>query len=369
MPVPRILDLMSSNDPRDEIHRAVQALAEGKLAVLPLDGTYVVTALATDEAAAERLQQVAHGDTEGCLVLSSMEAAADFLQPLSAAQSRLLTRSWPSAVLFRFAGALSRGLGAELPGAAGRQAAPGDELQLTVTADEVTHEVLRLLPAPLLAHVPVSESAVVAVTKQSIWEETVDLVVDAGPVSEPGVPTAVLVTGDSWKIVRPGQVSAESLQAAECTTVCFVCTGNTCRSPMAAAVFRKLLAARLQCDEQELQSHGFLVASAGLAAAAGMPASPEAVELVEHSGGRLAQHQSQPLTPRMLQQADYVFTMTNIHRATILHQYPELSARVQTLSADGTDVSDPIGQGIDEYRRCLAQITESLERILDRLLP
>jgi protein-tyrosine phosphatase len=99
-----------------------------------------------------------------------------------------------------------------------------------------------------------------------------------------------------------------------------------------------------------------------------MPASPEAVELVEEQGGKLCRHQSQPLTARMLTQADYVFTMTRAHRATIVQQYPELGARVHTVSADGTDVSDPIGQGMEEYRRCLAQITDSLERILERVL-
>lgn len=368
MPSPRILDLLSSNDPRDDIHRAVQALAEGQLAVLPLDSTYALTALATHEDAARRLSAANLPHTEGCLALYSTDAAADYLPPLSARQSRLLARSWPAPVLFRFHGAPASGLGAQLPDASSRLASPDNQLQLTVTDDEVAHEVLRLLPAPLLARVPIDAAAVVADATGPDWEGLADLIVDAGLLKDPGTPTAVSVKGDAWEIVRAGRVSAESLQTAECTCIVFVCTGNTCRSPMAAAVFRKLLAGRLQCAEEELPQRGFAVASAGLAAAPGMPASPEAVELIEKQGGQLSRHESQPLTVRMLTQADYVFTMTRAHRMSILQQYPEFSARVQTVSADGRDVSDPIGQGMEEYRRCLEQITDSLQGILQKVL-
>jgi protein-tyrosine-phosphatase len=110
------------------------------------------------------------------------------------------------------------------------------------------------------------------------------------------------------------------------------------------------------------------VESAGLSAPHGMPASPEAVKLVDKLGGRLSRHQSQPLSSRLLNQADYVFTMTNTHRSTILQHHPELTARVRTLAEDGSDIADPIGQGFDEYRRCLEQITTHLERVLDRVL-
>ncbi|MEQ9068753.1 MAG: hypothetical protein RLO18_18610, partial [Gimesia chilikensis] len=57
----------------------------------------------------------------------------------------------------------------------------------------------------------------------------------------------------------------------------FVCTGNTCRSPMAEGLFRKLLSDKLGCQEDELSDRGYIVASAGLAAAMGAPPSPEGV--------------------------------------------------------------------------------------------
>jgi L-threonylcarbamoyladenylate synthase len=363
----RILDLLSSNDPRDVIHQAVQALAEGELIALPLEGSYVLSALATHPAAVARLEQHSPPGTTGCLILASAEAAADFLPLLSPSQERLLQRSWPGPVMFRFPGALSEGLGAELPAASARQATPDDLLQLLVTANEAVVEILRLLPAPLLVRTPVSETAVVVDAAAPQWDRIADVVLDAGPIVQSGVPTIVSIAGERWRVDARGLVELEAVRDAGCETFLFVCTGNTCRSPMAAAVFRKLLAGQLQCAEDELPAHGYRVVSAGLAAPHGAPASPEAVELVESRGGRLSRHQSQPLSSKLLAQADYVFTMTNSHRATILQHHPELGARVRTLADDGSDVVDPIGQGMDEYQRCLDEISRHLQRMLQRL--
>jgi L-threonylcarbamoyladenylate synthase len=363
----RILDLLSSNDPRDVIHQAVQALAEGELAALPLEGSYVLSALATHPAAVARLEQAALPQTVGCLVLASAEAAADLLPLLSPSQERLLQRTWPGPVVFRFPGALSQGLGAELPAAAARQAAPDDHLQLLVTANEAVVEVLRLLPAPLLVRMPIDETAVVAQAASPRWDRIADVVLDAGTTGETGVPTIVSIAGERWRIDAQGLMDLDAVRDAGCETFLFVCTGNTCRSPMAAAVFRKLLAARLQCSEEDLPANGYRVVSAGLAALQGAPAAPEAIELVESRGGRLSRHQSQPLSSRLLAQADYVFTMTNSHRTTILQHHPELDTRVRTLADDGSDVADPIGMGMNEYQRCLDEISGHLQRILNRL--
>ncbi|MBL8848360.1 MAG: Sua5/YciO/YrdC/YwlC family protein [Planctomycetaceae bacterium] len=363
----RILDLTSSTDPRDVIHRVVQALVEGELVVLPVGGSYAVSALAIHADAVARLEQNAPAGTEGCLLLASSDAAADYLPLLSPSNERLLQRCWPGPVVFRFPVALPEGLGAELPRAAQRQSAPDDQLQLLVTASEPVLEVLRLLPAPLLARIPANAAAVMSEGAAADGQGFADLILEAGPVRKAGIPTVVRVSGEHWTIDRAGLVDSDAVRDAGCQTILFVCTGNTCRSPMAAAVFRKLLSARLQCGEDELPSRGYRVESAGLAASHGMPASPEAVQLVERAGGHLARHESRPLSIRLLSQADYVFTMTNAHRSTILQHHPEFGTRVRTLADDGSDISDPIGQGFDEYRRCLEQITAHVKRALDRL--
>ena len=95
----------------------------------------------------------------------------------------------------------------------------------------------------------------------------------------------------------------------------------------------------------------------------------EAIDLMRLHGIRLDEHVSQPVTPEMLSNADYVLTMTARHRQAILDRFPELASRVHTLSRDGSDVPDPIGAGAAEYRRCSEQISLHLRHWLEEIAP
>src|SRR5207253_3189276 len=101
-------------------------------------------------------------------------------------------------------------------------------------------------------------------------------------------------------------------EAAPCRIV-FVCTGNTCRSPLAEGLCRQLLADHLRCAAEELGKRGFCVQSAGLAAMIGAEATPEAVAAAAELGADLTGHGSRPLTIEMLLQADRLFAMTASH--------------------------------------------------------
>jgi len=149
--------------------------------------------------------------------------------------------------------------------------------------------------------------------------------------------------------------------------VLFVCTGNTCRSPMAEALFRRLAAERLGCRPEEIERHGVVVASAGISAWAGTRASAGAIDVMAEMGGDLGGHESQPLTEDLVRQADVILTMTAAHRAAILAQFPEAGGRVTMLSPDRQDVLDPIGGSLDIYRRCARQIHGHLAARLDTL--
>ncbi|HPP54288.1 MAG TPA: protein tyrosine phosphatase, partial [Thermoguttaceae bacterium] len=76
----------------------------------------------------------------------------------------------------------------------------------------------------------------------------------------------------------------------------FVCTGNTCRSPMAEALARKMISDRLGCPPDQIEEAGVLVMSAGIAAVLGAPASPEAVEVIGAYGIDLKDRQTQPVS-------------------------------------------------------------------------
>jgi protein-tyrosine phosphatase len=141
-----------------------------------------------------------------------------------------------------------------------------------------------------------------------------------------------------------------------------ICTGNTCRSPMAAALLRRRLAERLGCEIHELEDRGVVVASAGLNAYGGGTAAVEAIQLMRERGLDLSDHVSQPLTDRLARHADLIFTMTRSHREMLLAQWPEAAPRTHLLCAEGRDVADPIGGSREIYGACADQIDASLAR-------
>lgn len=136
----------------------------------------------------------------------------------------------------------------------------------------------------------------------------------------------------------PGDVSMQ--------TFVFVCTGNTCRSPMAEAVARQWIA------EGGLgKPEDGLAVSAGVAAADGADPTPEGVEAMAELGVRV-EGRSKRLTPAMIEGATAVFCMTESHRRAALAlvaDRPDLAERIHRLDPDG-DVADPIGMGPAVYR-------------------
>jgi protein-tyrosine-phosphatase len=87
---------------------------------------------------------------------------------------------------------------------------------------------------------------------------------------------------------------------------------------------------------------------------------------MQDRGLDLTQHESQPLTSRIVRFADLILTMTRSHRDAIVSQWPEAEPRVQVIS-QGTDISDPIGGPLELYRRCAEQIDACLESWVGKL--
>ena len=137
---------------------------------------------------------------------------------------------------------------------------------------------------------------------------------------------------------------------------------------MAEAIFRDLASKRLGCRNDQLREHDIDVFSAGVAAADNMPASPEAIRILNDAGIDLSEHLSQQVTEPMLVQSDLVLAMTPDHLVALRNARPDLASRMRTLRPDGHGISDPIGCGIDEYRRCAEEITGCLEVILNHLI-
>lgn len=149
--------------------------------------------------------------------------------------------------------------------------------------------------------------------------------------------------------------------------VLFVCTGNTCRSPMAEMLFRKLAAERLGCGDRELRERGLDVFSAGVGAWENLPASTEAVQVMREHGMDLTEHLSRRVNRVMVEQSTLVLALTGRHRDLLLNECPALGARIHLLDRAGRDVHDPFGGTVDDYRRCALQIGQNLRLWVEEL--
>ena len=147
-------------------------------------------------------------------------------------------------------------------------------------------------------------------------------------------------------------------------TVLFVCTGNTCRSPLAAGLAKQMLAARLGCAVIGLPSRGWRVHSAGVAATPGESPSVEAVAVAAEFGFDLSGHRSRPLDPELLGEVTDLVAVSRGHAALLAAYFGGVGPVPMLLGGPGGDLPDPIGGDEAEYRRCTAAIRGHLARHL-----
>jgi len=365
---PPIFDLSRCDDPRDLIHDAVQRLFQGEILGLPTETQYVAAAYLLSPAATRLAQLSREWSAEPpVLAVKSAAEALDYLPRASPLGRKLLRRFWPGPVTLRFHPPAIGGLTQALPLEIAHSLETSRSLGFRLAGHDVLHAILRLLPAPLLltGERPVEGTADSASKLADQAGAACSILLDAGDLRYT-LPTSVVHVDDtSWSLHRESVVPARTLHRLAGNLYLFVCTGNTCRSPMAEVLFRRLLSERQHCSEDELVDRGFVVTSAGVAAGVGQPASDESIEQMRLRGIDLRSHESQPLTAELLAQADRVFTMTRGHRELVVRQFPHLAERVELLARDGGDVVDPIGGGPDDYRRCAEQIEANLRRLLD----
>ncbi|RNB82031.1 low molecular weight protein arginine phosphatase [Brevibacillus fluminis] len=139
--------------------------------------------------------------------------------------------------------------------------------------------------------------------------------------------------------------------------VLFVCTGNTCRSPMAEALFR---------DKTE---GGFEVKSAGVSAYVGQRASEHARKVLELRG-IAHDHAAQRVDDHLIAWADLILTMTHGHKAMIQQYFPGVAHKLYTLKefvGESGEVADPYGGDFTLYQHCATELEQTLDKLHEKL--
>jgi protein-tyrosine phosphatase len=364
----QVLDWHNSDDSGDLVHHAVQTLARGGAVAFPTETVYTVAVSALFPEAVEGLWRSTQRGPDRPLTVAVQDNAdaLDWVPDMSPVGRRLARRCWPGPVTLAFAG-VEQGLISRLPEAVRPRVCPAGSIRLRSAAHEAIQRTLPQVAGPLVLSAAHRTGEAPPVTAGQVLEklgDAVDIILDAGPTRYGQSGTVVQVNGASWSVLRPGVVSEALLRRQTAFLILFVCTGNTCRSPLAEALSKKQLADRLGCTPADLSERGFLVLSAGLAAMMGGVAAAEAVEAAQELGADLTSHRSRPLSAELANQADCIVAMTQSHLLALTSQFPHLLECSRLLNPEGTDIPDPIGSDREVYRQCAAEIARLVEDLV-----
>ncbi len=351
-----VVHALKTTDRSRLVELMVAALRAGELVVLPTETVYGLAMLPSHPTAGDRGRAMkGRGDVLPYTWHLARAQDAERLVPLVPAEvRRLVDRYWPGP------------LTVILPDG------KGGSHGLRVPAHDFTREVIAACGEPLWmtsvnrhGEPPLGTATAIAQT----FANEIAIVVDDGPSPLGIASTIVRQTGPRLEVLREGILTAEEVLHTAARLVLFVCTGNTCRSPLAAAWARELVGKALGVPPGDVLAHGLQFASAGTATMDGMPASDGSLAVGAECGLLLDRHQSQAVTAELLARSSFVYCLAQSHRRALLAEFPEVAAKVQLLRLDGLDIADPYGRDLNVYRRTRDEIRTMVQSRLRDWLP
>lgn len=358
--------IVSAGDraPSAELAARVRALlARGALCALPTETVYGLAVRADRPEALEALRVLKGRPSDLAFTWHVAErAAVEHFRELRPLARRLTERYWPGPLTL-----VLHGVPAGLEGVA-RAGWTG----LRLPAHAACAGLLSACEFPVVMtsanphrDAPLTRAEDVAAR----FDGALELVVDGGP-SRLGEASGVLALGPGrFELLREGLLRLEDLRRTAGLRIAFVCTGNTCRSPMAEALARALLSQRLEVGDAgriRLAEFGFELVSMGVMAAHGAPASTGATEVMAERGIDLRSHRSRPALPEALLRCDRIYGLTASHVESLRAALPPgRRPPLELLDPSGADIADPLGGPRSAYQHSLADIERALRARLD----
>lgn len=347
-------------------------LQDGGLVGFATETVYGIAAVATNQATMERLRDLKDRPKRPFSVhIGSPADVARYVKNVPTAARRIIQHGWPGPIT------LLLPLGSKLADANLQRhglynvLSDDDKIGLRCPDEPLAAAMLRAVGAPVVA--PSANLAGEASPRRAedvlqSLDGKIDLLIDSGPTRY-GKDSTIVSFGpgglEDWSIVRKGVLDERAIRRLMRLRVLFVCSGNTCRSPLAAGLARKMIADSMGVSVSDLRRSGVDVSSAGIFGGSGSKASPEAVLAARELGADISRHRSRAATPELLRQADLVLCMTQMQASEARSLAPDAADKICRLDSQG-DIADPIGSGPGAYRKTAQRIERILRELIDR---
>lgn len=330
---------------------AVRFLNEGKVIVFPTETVYGIGVASSRKEAAGAIYELKGREQQKPLSLHIASLAQVPIQTLHFPRlvNYLVHRFWPGPLTLIAKTRENEALGLRFP------------------KNPIARRLIELLGEPMLAtsaNLSAKEPAKSVEEAEGYFGHQIPLYLDGGRTEFGEASTVLDVTEYPPKFVREGCEAGQVREALSSfegfrfakKMILLVCTGNTCRSPMAEGWLNQYLA-------EEGQADGFWVASCGTAAITGIPPTQEAIDVLKEEDIDISEKRSRPIHEELIRQADFIFVMTAAHKNYILELNPEVEKRIAVL-----DVEDPIGLEKEEYEKIYVEIKARLKKELEWIL-
>ena len=366
----KVIDARQSDGLGQAIQEAAHVLQGGGLVAFPTETVYGLAAVADIPEAVKRLARIKDRpvDKPFTLHIGRKEDLDQYVPGVKGLNQQLLKKAWPGplTVVFVLTAAQDKIIHNTLPKNKLQSLYFQGTLGVRFPDHAVAQALLNAVEGSVVAPSANKAGATPPCNADEVIEALageIDLVLDAGPTKYQKASTVVQIEGVDLRIVREGVLDQGTIARMRSMGILFVCTGNTCRSPMAEGFCRCEIAKKLGCTVDQLGQRGYKIGSAGVMAFAGAGATSHAVQACREERVDIGNHRARVLTVPLVNEADYIFTMETTHYREVVNLEPSAAGRTAMLSADG-EIEDPIGRQAEFYHVCASRIkTGVLQRI------